>query len=90
LAHPWPHGRFRGPLGRGHVHRLSGWNAPRHRFQFAHSYFVIGEPDWVYLDDWNWGDDQIVLYGDPGHPGWYLAYNTRLGTYLHVQYDGDS
>jgi hypothetical protein len=88
VDHPWAHGRFSHPMGRGHVYRIGGWDAPRRRFWFASSFFVVAEPDWGYANDWDWADDQVVLYDDPDHPGFYLAYNVRLGTYVHVQYDG--
>jgi hypothetical protein len=88
FGHPWPHGRFTGPIGAGHVYRIGGWEAPAHRFWFGTSYFVVAPADWAYVDDWSWPSDQVVLYDDPDHEGWYLAYNPRLGTYVHVEYDG--
>ncbi len=88
LSTPFPHGHFAGGIGRNHVYRLGGWDPGRHRFWSGGYYFNIAPWEWEYGDDWVWDSDQIVVYDDPDHDGWYLVYNVRLGTYLHVQYDG--
>lgn len=74
-------------IGPRHVWRLEGGG--RDRFFFRGFYFRVAAYDYVNADDWYWDRDNVIIYDDPDNSGCYLAFNTRLGTYLHVTFDGN-
>ncbi len=36
----------------------------------------------------NWDRDDVYVYDDDHHAGWYLLFNARLGRSVHVEFSG--
>ncbi len=52
------------------------------------SSWVIAPYDIDHCRDWRWDRDEIHVYDDDAHPGWYVFYNARVGRYAHVEFFG--
>lgn len=87
LDHPWAHGRFPHAIGPRYIWRLHG--GTRDRFDVGGFYFQVAPFEYDDCADWLWDSDDITIYDDPDHVGWYLGYNVRLGTYVHLMYLGE-
>lgn len=87
VGYGWHGGFSHDYIGPRHRWRLEGGG--RDRFSFRGFYFRVAAYDYSYADDWYWDRDDVIIYDDPDESGCYLAYNTRLGTYLHVTFDGN-
>jgi hypothetical protein len=87
---PYEHGRFTN-FGPDHRYRFARFDLGLHRFWLNGGFgFEIFPGDWEYAADWCWTcPDDMVVYEDPDHPGWYLVYNTETGVYVHAQYIGE-
>jgi len=87
VGYGWRGGFSHDYIGPRHVWRLEGGN--RDRFYFRGFYFRVVAYDYPAASDWYWDRDNVIIYDDPDNAGCYLAFNTRLGTYIHVVFEGN-
>src|SRR5260370_25314187 len=55
---------------------------------YDRSNWVVAPYDIDRCRDWRWERDDVFVYDDDHHPGWYLLFNGRRGRYVHVEYFG--
>ena len=85
-GHAYPHGRY-AHVREVFVARRFDYRT-RHIFLYDNSDWVVAPYDLDRCRDWQWDHDQVYVYDDDHHPGWYLLFNARLGRYVHVEYFG--
>jgi hypothetical protein len=85
-GHYYPRGRY--PHIR-HVIVVRGFDPrTRHIILYDQSDWVVAPYDLPRCRDWEWDRDEVYVYDDDHHPGWYLLFNSRLGRYVHVEFFG--
>lgn len=82
----YPHGRY------DHVREVFVARSIDYRTRavvlYDNSNWVVASYDLDRCRDWRWDRDQVYVYDDDHHPGWYLLFNARLGRYVHVEFNG--
>jgi len=85
-GHYYPHGRY--PYVR-HVIVVRGFDPrTRHIILYDQSNWVVAPYDVPRCHDWEWDRDRVYVYDDYDHPGWYVLFNSRLGSSVHVEFFG--
>ena len=82
----YPHGRYTHVKQR-YVARTFDTRS-RNIVLYDRSSWVVATYDAPHCHDWQWDRDEVYVYDDDHHPGWYLLFNARLGRYVHVEYFG--
>ncbi len=55
---------------------------------YDRSNWVVATYDLERCRDWRWDHDQVYVYDDDHHPGWYLLFNAMVGRSVHVEFSG--
>jgi hypothetical protein len=83
---PYPFGRY-GSVKRSFVSVSIDYRS-RRVVLYDRSNWVVAPYDIDRCRDWRWDHDEVFVYDDDHHPGWYLLFNARLGRFVHVEYFG--
>jgi hypothetical protein len=82
----YPHGRYE-HVKQHYVVRAFDVRT-RNIVLYDRSNWVVATYDVPHCRDWNWDRDDVYVYDDDHHAGWYLLFNARLGRSVHVEFSG--
>ncbi len=82
----YPHGRY-GHVKQHYIVRTFDVRT-RNIVLYDRSNWVVATYDVPHCRDWNWDRDDVYVYDDDHHAGWYLLFNARLGRSVHVEFSG--
>ncbi len=82
----YKHGRYEGVR---RVYHIRTYDVRTRRVILVdRSTWVVASYDAPRCRDWDWDRDEVYVYDDDRHPGWYLLFNSRMGRYVHVEFFG--
>jgi hypothetical protein len=82
----YPHGRYE-HVREAYIARSLDYRT-RRVVLYDRSNWIVASYDLDRCRDWQWDRDNVCVYDDDHHAGWYLLFNARLGRYVHVEFSG--